>query len=91
MRDDPAGPGDPTRRSVLRALALAPAALAGCAGAAAGAGAARPSASAVPPRPKAAPAVSAAAIAALRRLELPADAEPASIFRAAASRPGEPR
>jgi len=85
--DDPAGPGGPTRRSVLRALALAPAALAGCASA--GAGAARGAGGA---RERAAvPAVSPEAVAAIRKVELPADAEPASLFRAAASRPGGPR
>jgi hypothetical protein len=77
------------RRGFLGALALAPAALAGCA---AGSGSAR-----------GAPAAAAggggrgerdgrveAALAAVRSHPLSAEAEPALVFRAAAARPGVP-
>lgn len=81
------------RRGVLRALALAPVALAGCA-----AGQANPAAAPVGAAGDAgaAPAAQAAALpagalAVLRAFRLPADAEPAFVFRAAAARPGEPR
>jgi hypothetical protein len=74
------------RRLFLGALALAPAALAGCAGGkgargrgeAAGAG--LPPAAAGPPDPVLAP---------VRNFPLSADAAPAFVFRAAAARPGE--
>ena len=69
-----------TRRNVLRALALAPAALAGCAGARA------ERAPAPPPR-----TAGSAAVEAVRAFRLAPDAEPAAVFRAAAARPGEPR
>jgi hypothetical protein len=92
MRETESGPGVP-RRGVLRALALAPAALAACA---AGRPAVVPESAAAgdtgaPASPPAAPGPSAGALAVLRGFHLPADAEPASIFRAAAARPGEPR
>jgi hypothetical protein len=93
MRDGPSGTGLP-RRGILRALALAPAALAACAGpsaeravAAAGAGDAGPPR----PTPGSAPSPPPRALAAVRAFELAADAEPAFSFRAAAARPGEPR
>jgi hypothetical protein len=78
------------RRRVLRALALAPAALAGCAAGRAAAVAAPASGEAVAPaRPARGAAVPA--VAAVRAFRLPADAEPASVFHAAGVRPGEPR
>jgi hypothetical protein len=88
------GPGDPEgvpRRQILHALAVAPVALAGCAGA-------RPAVT--PPGPGDAVAASGPGeesrsvredAAAVRRFVLAADAEPASVFRAAGARPGEPR
>jgi hypothetical protein len=91
MRERPDRPRLP-RRGVLRALALAPAALAGCAAGRAELAAPAPSAAedgAAPP-PQPARAATAGAVAAIRAFRLPADAEPASIFRAAAARP-EPR
>lgn len=75
------------RRRFLGSLALAPAALAGCAGAASSrspGALARGSgqAAAVPPG-------GAGAADALRAYPLARDAEPALVFRAAAARPGE--
>jgi hypothetical protein len=94
MPDGPSGSGLPRRR-ILRALALAPAALAGCAGATAeraGAAGPREGDAATPPSPRPAPAPAPAnAVAAVRAFQLAADAEPAFSFRAAASRPGDPR
>lgn len=88
------GPGDAegvSRRRILRALAVAPVALAGCAGA-------RPAvtpAGATDAVPAPTPGEESRAVreeaAAIRRFVLPADAEPASLFRAAGARPGEPR
>lgn len=103
MRERPE-PARLPRRRVLRALALAPAALAGCA--AARPELAAPPAPVTPPGPQVEPGASAAApssaaapaaappppaLAAIRAYRLPADAEPAFVFRAAAVRPGEPR
>jgi hypothetical protein len=77
------------RRRILRALALAPAALAGCAaGRAAGVATPDGGAAAGAPTPPVRPAA-ARAVAAVRAFRLTADAEPAFVFRAA--RPGEPR
>ncbi|HEX9308418.1 MAG TPA: hypothetical protein VF912_04115 [Anaeromyxobacter sp.] len=87
--DRPRHPAIP-RRGLLRALALAPAALAGCA-------AARgqrpgPAAGSAPSAVDAGgPAAADPAIAAVRAVRLSADAEPAFTFRAALARPGEPR
>lgn len=76
------------RRGILRALALLPAALAGCAAAKAerapGPGlepSAAPPARALPP----------GAVAAVRGFQLSGEGEPALVFRAAAARPGDPR
>ncbi len=91
MRDGPSGSGLPRRR-ILRALVLAPAALAGCAGVAAervdAAGRAGDPSPATPP---AAPAPPGGSVAVVRGFRLAADAEPAFSFRAAAARPGELR
>ncbi len=79
------------RRGMLKALALAPAAVAGCAapraertapGADARAGAGAGASGAAP---------SGAALAEVRAFRVPADVEPAFVFRAAAARPGEPQ
>jgi hypothetical protein len=81
------------RRGFLGALALAPAALAGCAGGSSSAGA-RPAASGgaragdVPAG--AVDGTRAAAVAAVRSFPLAADVEPAFVFRATAARPREP-
>jgi hypothetical protein len=92
MQDDGSRPGRTSRRGVLRLLALAPAALAGCATAGTKPSQGREAAAgAPPPRPAAAPAVSAAAVASIRSFPVPADTEPAQVFRAAGSRAGEPR
>jgi hypothetical protein len=77
------------RRGFLGALALAPAALAGCAGGSAVAGAGTPSRSAAG-APDALADTRVAALAAVRGFALAADVEPAFVFRAAAARPGEP-
>jgi hypothetical protein len=93
MPESDSGSGLP-RRGVLRALALAPVALAGCAAGRAGPAPAAPGAPGDPgpaPAAQAAPALPAGALAALRTFRLPADAEPAFVFRAVAARPGEPR
>jgi hypothetical protein len=77
------------RRRVLKALALVPAAAAGCAGAHAE-GAARTDGAAAQRRGDArSPA--GPAVAAIRAHPVPAEAEPAFVFRAAAARPGDPR
>lgn len=94
MPVDPSRPGARlARRRFLGALALAPAALAGCASAAAsgppapaGSSAAGAAAAGPPPR---GPAPDAA-IGAVREQPLSPDAEPAFVFRAGAARPGEP-
>ncbi len=78
------------RRGFLGALALAPAALAGCATASGGAkGRSATSAQAglagrgdAPREP--------GALGPVRSFPLPRDAEPAAVFRAVAARPGEP-
>lgn len=78
------------RRRMLKALALAPATLAGCAAV----GAAEPGPAAAPrARPAAAPGAPAhdAILRALRSFPVPADAEPAFVFRAGGVRPGERR
>ena len=90
MRDGPSGTGFP-RRGILRALALAPAALAGCAGPAAERASASGDPAAAKPSPPLAPPPSGGAVAAVRAFRLAADAEPAFSFRAAMVRPGESR
>lgn len=72
------------RRAFLGTIALAPAALAACAGASGrrGAGASAATAPAPPPAPE-------TGLAAVRSFPLPAGAEPALVFRAVAARPGE--
>ncbi len=84
--DRPRSPAIP-RRGLLRALALAPAALAGCAAARVE----RPGPAAAAPALAGTPAAGDAAVAAVRAVRLPADAEPAFTFRAVLTRPGEPR
>jgi hypothetical protein len=88
MRERPAGPGLP-RRQLLRVLAVAPAALAGCAAGRAGP-TATPEGAAAPGQPSPAP-LAPGALATVRAFRLAADAEPAFVFRAAAARTGEPR
>jgi hypothetical protein len=83
------------RRRLLQALALAPAAAAaGCAGGSAGraTAAVAPGAAPVPAvsAPGAEPAA-APAVAAIRAFAVPADGDPAFVFRAAAARPGSTR
>ena len=92
MRDGPSGTGFP-RRGILRALALAPAALAGCAGPAAerASAAGDPAAPKQKPSPALTPPPGGGAVAAVRAFRLAADAEPAFSFRAATARPGESR
>jgi hypothetical protein len=90
MRDGPSGTGFP-RRGILRALALAPAALAGCAGPAAERASAAGDPAAPKPSPAGAPPPGGGAVAVVRAFRLAADAEPAFSFRAAMARPGEPR
>jgi hypothetical protein len=95
MREGSSGPGLP-RRGILRALALAPAALAGCAAGSAAGSAERGGVPAAvggrAEKPPAAPGAPVpATVAAVRALRLPADAEPAAVLRATAARPGEPR
>ncbi len=90
MPDDRSPPGGArlARRRFLGALAVAPAALAGCgtSGAArregtdGGAGASQGSRAAAPD----------AVVRAVREARLPPDAEPAFVFRAGSARPGEP-
>ena len=100
MRDPRSAKPPPPRRGVLRALAHAPAALAGCAGprtehplalAPAPRGTVEKDEAGAPAPAAAAAPASSAALAAIRAVPLAADAEPAFVFRAAASRPGEPR
>jgi hypothetical protein len=80
------------RRGVLRALALAPLAVAGCAAARAeraeGAESQPDPPSGGAARKGGAPGQ---AVTAIRAHAVPAEAEPAFVFRAAASRPGDPR
>jgi len=90
MRDGPSGTGFP-RRGILRALALAPAALAGCAGPAAERASASGDPAAAKPSPAPAPPQAGGPVAAVRAFQLAADAEPAFSFRAATARPGESR
>ncbi|HEX9242210.1 MAG TPA: hypothetical protein VF875_07165 [Anaeromyxobacter sp.] len=90
MRGDRDGPRGTSRRGVLRLLALVPAALAGCATAGAGAGKQGASSGGAPPRAPAAPPTSAATVAAVRSFRVPAETEPAAVFRATPG-PGEPR
>jgi hypothetical protein len=78
------------RRGFLGALALAPAALAGCAGGSAAAGAGAPPHAAAAGAPDAPADTRVAALAAVRGFALAPGAEPAFVFRAAAARPGEP-
>lgn len=75
------------RRGFLGALALVPAALAGCASGsrASRGGEGAPSLRRPPPDER-----RDARLAAVRSHPLAADAEPALVFRAAAARPGEP-
>jgi hypothetical protein len=92
MPEGSSGAGLP-RRGILRALALAPAALAGCAAATlerGGEPAAGGSGAQAPAAPRA-PAPAPAAVAALRGFRLPPEAEPAAVFRATGARPGDPR
>jgi hypothetical protein len=83
------------RRGVLRALALAPAALAGCAAGrgerSAGTSAPSEDGGEAAPTQAAPRGAGAAAVEAVRAFRLAPDAEPADVFRAAAARPGEPR
>jgi hypothetical protein len=76
------------RRGFLGALALAPAALAGCASS--GAAAPRGRVAAPPGAPAARKEGGDPAVAAVRAFPLRPDAEPVLVFRAAAARPGEP-
>ena len=87
MRDDPSGRAGVSRRGLLRALAVVPAALAGCTASRAERPAAAGAAPVLPAAPPA--ALSPGAPSAIRALALPADAEPAFVFRAAASRPAD--
>jgi hypothetical protein len=76
------------RRAFLGALALAPAALAGCATGAARAGSTGGEPSALPAvQPTPAPGSAGGALAAVREFPLDAGVEPALVFRAAAARP----
>lgn len=70
------------RRAFLGALALAPAALAGCATGAAGAGGERSEPPSTQPSEP-----SGGALAAVREFPLGAGVEPAHVFRAAAAKP----
>ena len=90
MRDGPSGTGFP-RRGILRALALAPAALAGCAGPATERASASGDPAAAKSSPAPAPPPGGGPVAAVRAFQLAADAEPAFSFRAATVRPGESR
>ncbi len=88
MRESEARGAAVPRRGVLKALALAPATIAACAGARAE----RPAAGEKPRSVAAADGGGSgapdAALAAIRAVRVPPDAEPAFVFRAAA-RPGE--
>jgi hypothetical protein len=75
------------RREFLAALAVAPAALAACAGPSA---ASRAPASPGPGRAAQSGAPGGGALAAVRSFPLAAEAEPAFVFRAGVARPGEP-
>jgi hypothetical protein len=74
------------RREFLAALALAPAALAACAGASAGS---RQESRGEGTAPSSA-APEGSALATVRSFPLAGDVEPAFVFRAAPARPGEP-
>ncbi len=76
------------RRGFLGTLALVPSALAACAGGSAASGG-RTSTPGGPAREGADAAEGSAAFAAVRSFPLPAEAEPAFVFRAAAARPAE--
>jgi hypothetical protein len=78
------------RRGVLKALALAPAAVAGCAAARAERPARAEEGRSLSVPSRSAAAVPGAAVAAIRAFPVPADAEPAFVFRAAGARPREP-
>lgn len=89
MERTPGGRAAVPRRRLLQALAFAPAAVAGCAAARAE----RPAVDADgTPLPSARSGAEGfgPALAALRAFKVPADAEPAFVFRAAAARPGDP-
>jgi hypothetical protein len=88
MHDDRGSGAALPRRRMLKVLAVAPAALAGCASVKAER--ATPDASAGASRGPDA-AAPEAALAAIRSFPLAPDAEPAFVFRATAARPGEPR
>jgi len=78
------------RRRFLGALALAPAAVAGCAASRAERPAADADGMPLPPTRSDADATRRS-LAAIRAFPVPADADPAFVFRAAAARPGDPR
>jgi hypothetical protein len=78
------------RRGFLGALALAPAALAGCASSAAAAAAPRGRVAATPAARGGPPGEGGPDVAAVRAFPLRPEAEPVLVFRAAAARPGEP-
>ncbi len=80
----------PSRRGVLKALALAPAAIAGCAAARAERAAPSEEDGSLPVDAPGAAAAPGAAVAAIRAFPVPADAEPAFVFRAAGARQREP-
>lgn len=80
MPNLPPGPGRTPRRAFLRLAALAPLA-AGCATLPGGPAAPPPAAAAPPPDP-----AGDAALEAVRAFPLPAEAEPAAVFRAAPGR-----
>jgi hypothetical protein len=77
------------RRGFLGALALAPAAIAGCVGGSAAGRSAAPGGAGTGDALAPAAARSAAATAVVRSFPLAADVEPAFVFRATAARPGE--
>jgi hypothetical protein len=79
------------RRRVLKAFALASAAVAGCAGAQAERGEAAADGAPVPKRGGDVAGAPGSAVAAVRAFPVPPDAEPAFVFRAAAARPGDLR
>jgi len=79
------------RRGMLKALALAPVAVAGCAGQRAERTAPGADARSLPSAGASGTGAPGAALAQVRAFRVPADAEPAFVFRAAAARPGEPQ
>jgi hypothetical protein len=89
MNDEEQGRAVP-RRGVLKALALAPAAVAGCAAARAERPARAEEGRSLSVPSRSAAAEPGAAVAAIRAFPVPADAEPAFVFRAAGARPREP-